>query len=110
MLHDEYFFPRPTEFNPERFLKDNILREDLPDPEKVATFGFGRRHVNIRTQTTLDTHNISIRMCPGAHIALSALHIMAASILHLFDISPALDSAGNPIEVKPQFPEANFVS
>jgi hypothetical protein len=55
MLHDEYFFPRPTEFNPERFLKDNVLLEDLPDPEKVATFGFGRRHVEIYVPQPLQT-------------------------------------------------------
>jgi hypothetical protein len=64
----------------------------------------------MRTTTTLDTHNIPIRICPGAHMARSALYIMAASILYLFNISPALDSAGDPIEVKPQFPEASFVS
>jgi cytochrome P450 len=46
MLHDEDVFPDPEEFMPERFMKDGKIRTDLPDPEVVATFGFGRRCVS----------------------------------------------------------------
>ncbi|KAF5348469.1 hypothetical protein D9756_009678 [Leucocoprinus leucothites] len=85
MLHDEEVFSDPSEFKPERFLKNGVLRDDIPNPETIATFGFGRR------------------VCPGAHIALSTLYISAASILCLFDIQPALDANGKIIDVVPEF-------
>jgi cytochrome P450 len=43
MLYDEVVYPEPTKFDPGRFIKDGILRDNVPDPEVVATFGFGRR-------------------------------------------------------------------
>ncbi|KXN85007.1 O-methylsterigmatocystin oxidoreductase [Leucoagaricus sp. SymC.cos] len=93
MLYDEEVFPKPSEFNPERFLSDSgEIREDLPDPERVATFGFGRR------------------ICPGAHIARSVIYIAVASMLHLFDISPSCDEEGNPISVIPRFTGASLSS
>ncbi|KAF9449666.1 cytochrome P450 [Macrolepiota fuliginosa MF-IS2] len=92
MLHDEKVFPNPTEFNPERFFKNGAMPSDVPNPEEVATFGFGRR------------------ICPGAHVALSMLYIAAASILAVFDICPALDEKGNPIKVVPEFIAASIVS
>jgi len=46
MLHDEQVFPDPETYDPERFLKDGVLRKDIEvDPESMATFGFGRRFV-----------------------------------------------------------------
>ncbi|KAF5360606.1 hypothetical protein D9756_005151 [Leucocoprinus leucothites] len=92
MLHDDEIFPEPQEFKPERFIKGDRIREDLPDPEYVATFGFGRR------------------VCPGAHIARSTLYLAAASLLHLFDIAPALDDDGKPVEVIPQFKQASLIA
>ncbi|KXN84165.1 O-methylsterigmatocystin oxidoreductase [Leucoagaricus sp. SymC.cos] len=93
MLHDEDVFPDPEEFRPSRFLRsDGTIRDDLPDPENIASFGFGRR------------------ICPGREIALSMLHITAVSILHLFDIRPALDDNGHPINVKPKFFAASLIS
>ncbi|KXN92006.1 hypothetical protein AN958_11066 [Leucoagaricus sp. SymC.cos] len=77
ILHDEDVFPCPQELQPERFLKDGFIRDDLPDPETVATFGFG--------------------LCPGAHIGKSAVYITAASLLYLFCITSANDDDGNPI-------------
>ncbi|KAJ3562499.1 hypothetical protein NP233_g9528 [Leucocoprinus birnbaumii] len=81
MLHDEKVFPNPKEFDPGRFIKDGILRDDIIDPESIATFGFGRR------------------ICPGSHIALANLYIAAASLLYLFDFLPPLDADGNLVEV-----------
>jgi cytochrome P450 len=43
MLHDEDTYPEPSKFDPNRFIKDGILRDDVPNPEVIATFGFGRR-------------------------------------------------------------------
>jgi len=92
MLHDEDIFPNPTEFDPQRFMQDDALSTDILDPTTDATFGFGRR------------------ICPGSHIAISTLYITAASILAIFDISPALDSEGKPIKVTPEFISASLVS
>ncbi|KAJ3563542.1 hypothetical protein NP233_g8875 [Leucocoprinus birnbaumii] len=85
MLHDEEVFKSPEEFIPERYLKEGKIDPGVPDPEEFATFGFGRR------------------TCPGGHIAMSNLFIMASSIVSIFDISPELDANGCPIEVVPQF-------
>ncbi|KAJ3569369.1 hypothetical protein NP233_g5091 [Leucocoprinus birnbaumii] len=85
MLQEAEIYDNPTEFIPERFLKDGKINLDVPDPEDFAAFGFGRR------------------ACPGAHIALAKLYIIAASVLSLFDISPKLDTNGSPINIVPQF-------
>ncbi|KAG6846974.1 hypothetical protein H0H93_010785 [Arthromyces matolae] len=79
MLHDETVYPQPFEFNPERFLKDGKLDPDVKDPDHAA-FGFGRR------------------ICPGRHMAFSAIWITIASILATFDINKARDADGNIIE------------
>ncbi|KAJ3573150.1 hypothetical protein NP233_g2618 [Leucocoprinus birnbaumii] len=93
MLHDEDVFPRPEEFNPDRFIKNGTLVKDLAlDPFVVATFGFGRR------------------ACPGGHIALSTLYIAAASILSAFDILPEVDENNHPIEAKHEFFATAIVS
>ncbi|KAF7762360.1 hypothetical protein Agabi119p4_8953 [Agaricus bisporus var. burnettii] len=92
MLHDEDAYPEPEEFKPERFIKNGALRDDVPDPEAIATFGFGRR------------------ICPGPHIALPFIHLIAASILSLFDILPEVDADGNPINVVPKFAPSSVTS
>ncbi|XP_006455053.1 hypothetical protein AGABI2DRAFT_187530 [Agaricus bisporus var. bisporus H97] len=92
MLHDEDAYPEPEEFKPERFIKNGVLRDDVPDPEAIATFGFGRR------------------ICPGSHIALPFIHLIAASILCLFDILPEVDADGNPINVVPKFAPSSVTS
>ena len=40
------------------------------------------------------------RICPGRHFAEDVLFITIASILHVFDIVPALDAHGRPISVE----------
>ncbi|XP_006455052.1 hypothetical protein AGABI2DRAFT_209318 [Agaricus bisporus var. bisporus H97] len=92
MLHDEDTYPEPEEFKPERFIKNGVLRDDVPDPETIATFGFGRR------------------ICPGSHIVLPFIHLIAASILCLFDILPEVDAEGNPINVVPKFAPSSLTS
>lgn len=103
MLHDANMFPNPTEFDPERFLQESGLPTDVLDPSTDATFGFGRRFAPHLTWFLSHLTWTPFRICPGSHIAISTLYIIAASILAIFDISPALDAEGKPIEVTPAF-------
>ncbi|EMD35350.1 hypothetical protein CERSUDRAFT_157058 [Gelatoporia subvermispora B] len=77
ILHNPEDYPEPETFRPERFLKNGNLNPDVRDPITVAT-GFGRR------------------ICPGRHFAESGLFMSIASILHTFEISPALNEEGQP--------------
>ena len=43
MLYNENDYPDPSTFNPERFIKDGQLDQDIRDPALIA-FGFGRRY------------------------------------------------------------------
>jgi len=82
ILHDPAEYPDPFEFKPERFLRDGILNREVQDPG-VACFGFGRR------------------VCAGRGFAKNSLFSMIASTLHVFNITPALDESGKPINVEP---------
>ncbi|KAI0659815.1 CyP450 monooxygenase [Cubamyces menziesii] len=81
IFHDAHIFPKPDAFCPERYLKDGKLNTDILQPEILA-FGMGRR------------------TCPGKHFADDSLFISIASILHVFNITKALDAQGTPIPVK----------
>ncbi|KAI0331711.1 CyP450 monooxygenase [Cubamyces sp. BRFM 1775] len=83
ILHNEQQYPEPDTFQPGRFLKNGELDQDVLDPGSVV-FGFGRR------------------FCPGKHFADDTLFINIASVLHVFDIMPALDGQGKPIPVIPK--------
>jgi len=83
LLHDPVEFPNPEEFRPDRFLKDGSLDPSVRDPE-TACFGFGRR------------------ICPGKAMAVNSLYTTIACILHCFDITPSIDSHGNPIPIQPE--------
>jgi len=41
---------------------------------------------------------MSPRSCPGSHVALSLLFLVAASTLVVFDISEDIDNEGRPIQ------------
>ncbi|EMD36558.1 hypothetical protein CERSUDRAFT_138257 [Gelatoporia subvermispora B] len=77
ILHDPDEYPEPEVFRPERFVKDGKLDPEVKDPS-TAAFGFGRR------------------ICPGRFFADSTIYINMACILHVFNITPALDEHGQP--------------
>ncbi|KAJ6535985.1 cytochrome P450 [Mycena vulgaris] len=87
LLHDERTYGPDTDiFRPERFLGRDGKRNEVPYPEEY--FGYGRR------------------ICPGRGMALEAIWIVFVSVLAVFDISPALDENGVPIQVKGEFTSA----
>ncbi|KAI0764617.1 O-methylsterigmatocystin oxidoreductase [Trametes elegans] len=81
IARDARAYPDPGAFMPERFLKDGKLDPAVRDPQKFA-FGFGRR------------------VCPGRHFADASLFLIAASVLHVFDIQPPLDAHGAPVALE----------
>lgn len=42
------------------------------------------------------------RICPGRYFADAALFLNVARVLHVFDISPPRDAAGQPIRIEPK--------
>ncbi|PIL29142.1 cytochrome P450 [Ganoderma sinense ZZ0214-1] len=80
-MHDPAVYEDPHVFRPERFIRDGKLDTSVRDP-LAFIFGFGRR------------------ICPGRHFAEASLFIHAALILHVFDVTPALDAEGRPIAIK----------
>ncbi|KAI0330737.1 cytochrome P450 [Cubamyces sp. BRFM 1775] len=81
ILHDPDQYLNPGAFNPDRFLKNGELNEDILDPAAVM-FGFGRR------------------ICPGRYFADNSLFINIACLLHVFDIKLAVDEHGAAIPVE----------
>ncbi|KAJ3545421.1 hypothetical protein NMY22_g2456 [Coprinellus aureogranulatus] len=81
LLYDPEVYPQPDRFMPERFLSQDGKTHDpsVRDPQTIV-FGFGRR------------------ACPGSHIAMADLFMVAASILAIFELSKAKDEHGNVIE------------
>ncbi|KAG6908819.1 hypothetical protein DXG01_003172 [Tephrocybe rancida] len=84
MLHDENIYPRPFDFDPDRFLKNGKLDPNVRDPMHAA-FGFGRR------------------VCPGRYMAFSAVWIAVASLVATYDITKARDANGAVIEPSQEY-------
>ncbi|KAK6988629.1 cytochrome P450 [Favolaschia claudopus] len=74
ILRDEKLYGSNTEaFKPERFLLDDgALNKTIPHPE-TSVFGFGRR------------------VCPGRHVAMSAIWIAVVSMLATLDLGRSMD-------------------
>ncbi|KAF8649224.1 hypothetical protein AX16_005932 [Volvariella volvacea WC 439] len=79
MLHDEEVYTDPSTFDPERFIKDGKINEEVRDPENIV-FGFGRRD------------------CPGKHFGSLSVWMTMACLISLFDISKPIDKNGETIE------------
>ncbi|KAI0654052.1 cytochrome P450 [Cubamyces menziesii] len=81
ILHDPELWPDPDAFLPDRFMKDGSFNDEVFDPANIA-FSAGRR------------------TCPGKHYAEASLFINIASVLHTFNIMPAVDERGLPVPVE----------
>jgi len=100
MLHDSRVYVDPNNFNPDRFLAVGDRVTEM-DPSEVGVFGFGGRCVNTRGGLRMKvTENLStFSKCPGQYLAELSTWLGVASILAAFDVSPALDDNGKPIDV-----------
>ena len=58
LFHDPEIFEDPMLFKPERYLKDGQINPNVLDP-MVATFGFGRRSVQVKCFYSFDYQPIS---------------------------------------------------
>lgn len=99
MLRDKKDYPDPESFKPERYLKNGLPDLTIRDPTTIV-FGFGRRWVFLLRSLAQPTFakKTSCSVCPAAHMGLSTVWIMAASILSAFDILKPLDEYGTPID------------
>ena len=100
MLHDENDYPDPEIFKPERYLKNGLPDPTVRDPATIV-FGFGRRWVFFSapfSSTRPSFAKTPCSVCPAAHMGLSTVWIMAASILSAFDILKPHDEYGTPID------------
>ena len=73
MLNDEAVYEDPFQFNPDRFIDPATGKLDFTrarDPSH-ACWGFGRR------------------ICPGRHVAFSAIWLAIASMMYVFNIEKA---------------------
>ncbi|EMD37520.1 hypothetical protein CERSUDRAFT_73399 [Gelatoporia subvermispora B] len=89
ILHDPKAYPDPEEFRPERFLKNGELDLSVRDPA-VAAFGAGRR------------------ICPGRYFSDMSLFMTVASILQVFNITPPVESQGQPVKIEPKMTTGTF--
>ena len=92
-------FPNPETFDPDRYLnEDGTWNTEVLDPSLFA-FGFGRRYIVDLDEIVL-LLILCFSVCPGRHFAIASIYIYAASILHVYNISPKRDMNGKPIEIK----------
>jgi hypothetical protein len=100
MCRDARIYPDPEEFKPERFIAadGSLITENFP-----PTYGFGRRSVSqfslVCTLTEPDWNSA----CAGKSMADASVWIAIASILSVFQIGKAKDTAGNTIDVPDEY-------
>jgi Cytochrome P450 len=99
MLRDENDYSDPESFTPERYLKNGLPDLTVRDPATIM-FGFGRRWVFLLHSLAQQTFAIKTpcSVCPAAHMGLSTVWIMAASMLSAFEFLKPLDEYGAPID------------
>lgn len=100
MLHNPDDYPEPEEFNPDRFMENGSLNRGVRDPSTMA-FGFGRRYVTSPLLNIVYLPLSASRICPGRYFAKDNVFLTIASVLHVFDIVPAVDENGKEVDRRP---------
>lgn len=99
ILHDENYFPDPSTFNPDRFLK-----MDQPDHDNTR---MGDAHNNA-TPSPIDPWDVGCgygrRICQGIPVAKTELWIVMAMTIACFEIRPEVD----PRTKEPVVPKASW--
>lgn len=67
-----------------------VIPEQLP---LVSVDGTCALSMNLTFLLTLNS------ICPGADFAINLVQLFAASMLHVFEIQPGVDEAGNPVKL-----------
>ena len=101
MSHDVVDYPNPDVFNPERFLTaDGQIDTQVRDPDTYV-FGFGRRCVLVFRfiRMFVEVHASFFRICAGRYFAKQSLFLTISSVLSAFNIRPACDENGSPVEL-----------
>ena len=107
-MHDPETYENPDEFRPERFIRDGRLDNSVRDPFDYV-FGFGRRYATFTMFPSRNAQPLR-RICPGRHFADASLFLNIASVLHVFDIGPPVNEAGNPIETEVKMSDDGFAA
>lgn len=85
MHHDKTLYKDPEVFDPDHFKGQTALAPELaaaPDYKDRDHYGYGTGR----------------RICPGIHLAERNLFLAISKLMWGFNIEPALDDKGNPVE------------
>ncbi|GAP82354.1 putative cytochrome p450 [Rosellinia necatrix] len=83
LCHDETRYEQPTEFRPERYLKESA-KERFESNNRIQPYGPDRF-----------VWGAGRRICPGIYLADNSLFVALAKILWAFELLPPLDQAGS---------------
>ncbi|KAE9388010.1 cytochrome P450 [Gymnopus androsaceus JB14] len=101
-----YFIPKHSIVIPNVWDKTYGPNAHLFEPKRWLLKGPGQRgwrlNPNMREPTSI-SFGFGRRACPGKHMALSSFWLSVSSLLHSFNITPAIDRDGNPIGPKVEY-------
>ncbi|KAF6766308.1 cytochrome P450 [Ephemerocybe angulata] len=99
MLHDPVAYPEPNTFKIDRFL-NRILANETHVRDKNARERAGPRGVNSIPDAAI--FGAGRRACPGKYIAHDFIFLMVTSVLATFQVTRAVNEAGQEIDPNPR--------